>query len=217
MGGCVWRPAAGIYVEALDPDTGLPVPFDTRGARVWPGRMLLGQPRIDLIVDRHGDLFAGSLPADAVGEIPSADYYRPLPGARWAFWTLTPRVALQLCNGEGIPVPSEVLAAYEASRSRPTSDPDPSVADAAAGAEVAAPPSPIESPDLVTLNQAAAIVHVSKRTLERHKTSGKLPDPAIEGGAGKAARYDWKVMRPWLESKFKMKLPEVFPANRRHA
>lgn len=76
---------------------------------------------------------------------------------------------------------------------------------------------PIEPPDLVTLNQAAAIVNASKRTLERHKTKGELPDPAVEGGAGKAARYDWKVMRPWLESKFAMKLPEHFPGNRRHA
>src|SRR5215213_6136420 len=38
-----------------------------------------------------------------------------------------------------------------------------------------------EAPDLVTLNQAAGIVHRSKRSLERYKTQGKLPDPAVEG------------------------------------
>jgi hypothetical protein len=67
------------------------------------------------------------------------------------------------------------------------------------------------------LNQAAGIVHRSKRTLERYKTTGKLPAPAVEGGGGKPDFYDWKVMRPWLESEFGIKLPEVFPANRRHA
>jgi hypothetical protein len=38
--------------------------------------------------------------------------------------------------------------------------------------------------DLVTLDQAAAIVHRSKRTLERQKTKGGLPAPVIEGGVG---------------------------------
>ena len=41
-----------------------------------------------------------------------------------------------------------------------------------------------EQADLVTLDQAAAMVHRSKRTLERHKTKGTLPDPAVQGGAG---------------------------------
>ena len=78
-----------------------------------------------------------------------------------------------------------------------------------------APPS-LEAPDLVTLNQAAGLVHKSKRTLERYKTVGKLPAPAVEGGGGKADLYDWKVLGPWLESKFGIRQPKVFPANRRH-
>jgi hypothetical protein len=71
-----------------------------------------------------------------------------------------------------------------------------------------------ELPDLVTLDQAAAAAHVSKRTLERHKTEGTLPEPARDGGGGRFALYDWKIMRPWLMQKFGVPLPERFPANR---
>ena len=67
----------------------------------------------------------------------------------------------------------------------------------------------------VTLNQAAAIVSVSKRTLERYKKKG-LPDPIVEGGGGRASLYRWSDLRPWLEFTFRKKLPAEFPANRRH-
>jgi hypothetical protein len=50
-----------------------------------------------------------------------------------------------------------------------------------------------------------------KRTLERYKTSGEFPDPYVEGGGGKAAYYDWKIIRPWLTEKFGMELPEHYP------
>jgi hypothetical protein len=72
-----------------------------------------------------------------------------------------------------------------------------------------------ELPDLVDLDQAAAAVHTSKRTLERHKTEGTLPEPVVEGGGGKPALYDWKIMRPWLMKTFGVVLPERFPANPR--
>ena len=57
----------------------------------------------------------------------------------------------------------------------------------AAGADASEPPSPApdELPDLVTLNQAAGMVHRDKRTLERYKTKGELPAPAVEGGGGR--------------------------------
>jgi hypothetical protein len=70
-------------------------------------------------------------------------------------------------------------------------------------------------PDLVTLDQAAAAVRKSKRTLERYKTTGAFPLPAVEGGGGRADLWDWKVIRPWLENEFHIKLPETFPANRK--
>jgi hypothetical protein len=65
--------------------------------------------------------------------------------------------------------------------------------------------------DLVTLDQVAGMVHKSKRALEYHKTKGTLPEPVVEGGAGKAALYDWKVIRPWLTQEFGIPLPERFP------
>src|SRR5262249_19886199 len=76
-----------------------------------------------------------------------------------------------------------------------------------------APAAPADLPDLVTLDQAAASAHKSKRTLERYKSEGTLPQPTVEGGGGKSALYDWKVMRPWLGQTFGMKLPERFPGN----
>jgi hypothetical protein len=72
------------------------------------------------------------------------------------------------------------------------------------------PEAPAELPDLVRLDQAAAAVHVSKRTLERCKTQGTLPEPTVEGGGGRPALYDWKIMRPWLTKKFGVILPERY-------
>jgi hypothetical protein len=72
-----------------------------------------------------------------------------------------------------------------------------------------------ELPDLVTLDQAASIVHRSKRTLERYKTKGSLPAPAVEGGGGQADYWEWVTIRPVLERLFKRKLPARFPASRR--
>jgi hypothetical protein len=69
------------------------------------------------------------------------------------------------------------------------------------------------SSDLVTLNQAAALAHQSKRTLERCKAKGTLPEAAVKGGDGRADLWDWRTFRPWLEKKFGRKLPHTFPAN----
>lgn len=73
---------------------------------------------------------------------------------------------------------------------------------------------PVDLPDLVTLDQAAARVHRSKRTLERYKTAGGLPDPAIEGGGGRPDLWDWFVIRPWLMKTFNMNLPERISTRR---
>jgi hypothetical protein len=76
------------------------------------------------------------------------------------------------------------------------------------------PEAPAELPDLVTLDQAAAAVHQRKRALEHYKNKG-MPDPLVEGGGGRTAKWDWQIIRPWLESQFGIRLPETYPANRR--
>jgi hypothetical protein len=65
---------------------------------------------------------------------------------------------------------------------------------------------------LVTLQQAAAMVSRSKKTLERRK--GNMPMPKVSGGGGKPDEWEWAELRPWLEKEFKRKLPERFPADR---
>jgi hypothetical protein len=63
----------------------------------------------------------------------------------------------------------------------------------------------------VTLQQAAAIVSRSKRTLEKHKAT--MPVPRISDGGGKPDEWAWSELRPWLEQYSGRTLPERFPAN----
>jgi hypothetical protein len=68
----------------------------------------------------------------------------------------------------------------------------------------------------VTLDQIAAIVAKSKRTLEKWKSRkiNPLPGPDIEGGGGKADEWNWARIRPWLEENTKRKLPDRYPSDR---
>lgn len=67
--------------------------------------------------------------------------------------------------------------------------------------------------NLVTLQQCAAIVNRSKRTLERHKK--RMPKPAVFGGGrGKPDEWEWSIVRTWLQQHFGRELPERFPADR---
>jgi hypothetical protein len=69
----------------------------------------------------------------------------------------------------------------------------------------------------VTLDQAAALVRRSKRTLEKYwydqakRRRHNPPEPALEGGGGRAHEWDWDDIRPWLERVFRRKLPDVLP------
>lgn len=65
--------------------------------------------------------------------------------------------------------------------------------------------------DLVSLDQAASIVHRKKRALEAYKSKG-LPDPDIKGGGGKPNLWKWQTIRPFL-LRFRPDLPERFPGN----
>jgi hypothetical protein len=66
----------------------------------------------------------------------------------------------------------------------------------------------------VTLDQAAALVNRSKKTLERrvNKTGSDAPPPDVEGGGGRAHEWRWSLFRPWLEKTFGKPLPERFPS-----
>jgi len=68
----------------------------------------------------------------------------------------------------------------------------------------------------VTLDQMAAIVNRSKRSLERLKSRKKnpLPDPDCEGGGGRPDEWLWSKVRPWLEKEYSKQLPEDYPAHR---
>lgn len=63
----------------------------------------------------------------------------------------------------------------------------------------------------VTLQQAAAIVSRSKRTLEKYKA--KMPLPSISDGGGKPDEWLWSELRPWLEEYSGRNLPNRFPAD----
>lgn len=95
----------------------------------------------------------------------------------------------------------------------------------ATGRRAAAPPGfPIPGPgpkrararaealvQYVTLDQAAATVSRSKRTLERYKAV--MPAPKVTGRRGQAAEWDWAELRPWLSETFRRALPERAPGS----
>jgi hypothetical protein len=64
---------------------------------------------------------------------------------------------------------------------------------------------------LVTLSQAAAIVHRSKDTLRKYRRL--MPAPREPGGNGFATRWAWHEIRPWLEERFGVSLErwDYFP------
>lgn len=66
-------------------------------------------------------------------------------------------------------------------------------------------------PQLVTLDQCAAMVHLSRRSLFRYRSRG-MPLPFRPGYHGRPGLYDWSEMRPWLEKTFGIPLPEVHPS-----
>jgi hypothetical protein len=69
------------------------------------------------------------------------------------------------------------------------------------------------SEQLVSLDQIAAIVHRSKRSLERYQS--QMPVPRVRGRRGQPHLWSWSEVRPWLEQVFNFQLPEHFPRTRR--
>jgi hypothetical protein len=67
--------------------------------------------------------------------------------------------------------------------------------------------SPVQT---VTLQQAAVLVHRSKRTLENYVR--KMPTPVIVGKGQTPAMWNWNELRPWLEENFSCALPKKNPS-----
>jgi hypothetical protein len=80
----------------------------------------------------------------------------------------------------------------------------------------ACPSRPPEEPAcLITLSQAAGLVHRSKRALEDYKRRG-MPQARVRGGGGKPGLWAYAELRPWLMKTFDLVLPERFFADRNH-
>ncbi len=96
-----------------------------------------------------------------------------------------------------------------------TAPPEALTAGKAPEGEYKSAEAPAEVPELVTLDQAAALVNRSARTLERYKKRG-LPRPFVLGGGGKPHEYRLDEMREWLQKTFKRPIPEATIQRFRH-
>jgi hypothetical protein len=68
----------------------------------------------------------------------------------------------------------------------------------------------IEAPrTYIDLDQAAALVNRSKRTLERRL--GDMPMPVVQGMGGKKSEWLYAELRPWLETEYGKMLPDRPP------
>jgi len=72
-------------------------------------------------------------------------------------------------------------------------------------------PIPPPSEQLVTLDQIGAMVHRSKRSMERYRK--QMPAPRVRGRRGRPHLWAWTEVRPWLEATFGLRLPEYFPGH----
>jgi hypothetical protein len=64
----------------------------------------------------------------------------------------------------------------------------------------------IELPDLVDLDQAAAVVNRKPAALRHYRDRG-MPKPHVRGKKGQPNEYLWSEMRPWLEKTFNRSIP----------
>ena len=71
----------------------------------------------------------------------------------------------------------------------------------------------VEHDCYVTLDTMANYLRVAKKTMERRYADGKLCEPDIEGGGGKAHQWKYARIRPFLETEFARQLPERWPGD----
>jgi hypothetical protein len=67
---------------------------------------------------------------------------------------------------------------------------------------------PAELPEIVNLDQAAALVNKTTNGLRHYRNKG-MPKPHIRGTKGQPNQYLWSEMRPWLEKQFNRRIPEL--------
>jgi hypothetical protein len=81
----------------------------------------------------------------------------------------------------------------------------------AAALSTATPPS--EADQYVSRDQAAGLLKIAKKTLERamNLPGSGAPVPDKEGGGGYAHKWKWSRLRPWLEQYFGLELSDRFP------
>ncbi|HEV7299233.1 MAG TPA: hypothetical protein VGN72_07705 [Tepidisphaeraceae bacterium] len=73
-------------------------------------------------------------------------------------------------------------------------------------------PAEDESPgDLISMDQAAALVGRTKRTVQGWNEIDPMPLPEVEGGGGKRHEYSYAKLKPWLEQHSGRKLPDQLP------
>jgi hypothetical protein len=122
------------------------------------------------------------------------------PEGREATFARTRAWLEKLASKDKLPTPGATAPAPE----RPAEAPAGTVQTSPGGATVE---------QYVTLDQMAAIVNRSKRTLERLKTRryNPLPDPAVGGGGGKPDEWIWSQVRLWLSKEYARALPEKYP------
>jgi hypothetical protein len=77
----------------------------------------------------------------------------------------------------------------------------------------AAPRPPDAPADLITVDQAAALVQVHKRTLYAWNKKDPWPQPVVEGGDGRCHRFSYKVLRPWLAKHSRIPLRAEFSSS----
>lgn len=71
-----------------------------------------------------------------------------------------------------------------------------------------------ELSELVTLDQVAPLTGLSKRTLERYVQDGRIPQPDVPGGGGRAHKWYWNAIGPALSKVTNKPLPDRFPGSR---
>jgi hypothetical protein len=163
--------------------------IDLEGARTWPLHSI-GRPRR---LEGIGAIWSLKLHCTSQNE-----------------WVFEGGIAFSRNNYFELISPERALGYLQAARVEPPGDLIEDLAGKTGEAEESLP-------ELVSLDQAIAMVGRTKRSAERYvQKCQDFPSPVVEGGGGKPHYYDWKEVRVWLGKNFRLskRLPERFPRRR---